>query len=81
MDMWPAYIKETLNYYSYYVIVFDRYHIISDCNKMIDELRRKEAQTAEITEKNVFTVVRYLILKGQEKIENDYRAKYRLNRI
>ena len=75
LDMWPAYIKATLNYYSYNVIVFDRYHIISECNKMIDELRRKEAQVAELTEKNVFKGVRYLLLKGQEKIENDYRAK------
>jgi len=81
LDMWPAYIKATLNYYSYNVIVFDRYHIISECNKMIDELRRKEAQVAELTEKNVFKGVRYLLLKGQEKIENDYRAKYRLNRL
>jgi len=81
LDMWPAYIKATLNYYSYTVIVFDRYHIISECNKMIDELRRKEAQVAELTEKNIFKGVRYLLLKGQEKIENNYKAKYRLNRL
>ena len=81
MDMWPAYTKATLSYYSYDVIVFDRYHIISECNKMIDELRRKEVQTVEKTEKNVYTGVRYLLLKGQEKIENDYKAKYRLNRL
>jgi len=47
MDMWPAYIKATLQYYSYNVIVFDRYHIISECNKVIDELRRLEVQSAE----------------------------------
>jgi len=81
MDMWPSYIKAVLNYYSYDILVFDRYHIISGCNKMIDELRRQEAQTVEKTEKNVFTGVRYLLLKGQEKIENDYKAKYRLNRL
>jgi len=81
IDMWPSYIKAVLNYYPYNVLVFDRYHIISECNKMIDELRRKEAQTVEKTEKTVFTGVRYLLLKGQEKIENDYKAKYRLNRL
>lgn len=81
IDMWPSYIKAILNYYSYNVLVFDRYHIISECNKMIDELRRKEAQTVEKTEKNVFKGVRYLLLKGQEKLENDYKAKYRLNRL
>jgi transposase len=81
IDMWPSYIKAVLKYYSYDVLVFDRYHIISECNKMIDELRRKEAQSVEKTEKNVFKGVRYLLLKGQEKIENDYKAQYRLNRL
>jgi len=81
MDMWPAYISATMKYYPLDVIVFDRFHIISECNKMIDELRRKEAQTAELTEKNVFKGVRYLLLKGQESIENDYKAQHRLHRL
>ncbi|HUT62835.1 MAG TPA: hypothetical protein VMZ04_02650, partial [Anaerolineae bacterium] len=38
------------------------------CNNM-QEQRRKEAQTAELTEKHVFKGVRYLLLKGQESIE------------
>ena len=38
MDMWPAYISAAMKYYSSDVIVFDRFHIISECNKMIDEL-------------------------------------------
>ena len=81
MDMWQAYISTTMKYYPLDVIVFDRFHIISECNKMIDELRRKEAQTAELTEKKVFKGVRYLLLKGQESIENDYKARYRLHRL
>jgi len=81
MDMWPAYISAAMKYYPSDVIVFDRFHIISECNKMIDELRRKEAQTAELTEKKVFKGVRYLLLKGQESIENDYKARHRLHRL
>lgn len=81
MDMWPAYIRAALNYYPYDVIVFDRYHIISDYNKMLDELRRTEAQNAEKTEKNVYVGVRYLLLKGEEKIENETKAKAKLNRL
>ena len=81
MDMWPAYISAAMKYYTSDVIVFDRFHIISECNKMIDELRRKEAQTAELTEKKVFKGVRYLLLKGQESIENDYKARHRLHRL
>ena len=81
MDMWPAYISAAMKYYPSDVIVFDRFHIISECNKMIDELRRKEAQTAELTEKKIFKGVRYLLLKGQESIENDYKARHRLHRL
>ena len=80
MDMWPAYISAIMKYYSSDIIVFDRFHIISECNIMIDELRRKEAHTPELTEKNVFKGIRYLLLKGQEAIENDYKARYRLHR-
>ncbi len=81
MDMWPAYISAAKKYYPLDVIVFDRFHIISECNKMIDELRRKEAHSAELTEKDVFKGVRYLLLKGHESIENDYQAQYRLHRL
>ena len=51
MDMWPAYIKAARDIYSYKVIVFDKYHIISECNKIIDELRRIESQSAEKNKK------------------------------
>jgi transposase len=81
MDMWPAYISATMKYYPLDVIVFDKFHIISECNKMIDELRRKEAQTAALTEKTVFKGIRYLLLKGKETIENNDKAQHRLHRL
>ena len=47
---------------------------------MFDELRRKEMQTVEKTDRDVYIGVIYLLLKGQEKIEHD-DAKCRLNRL
>ena len=41
----------------------------------------KKAQTAELTEKKVFKGVRYLLLKGQESIENDYKAQHRFHHL
>lgn len=81
MDMWPPYITAVLQYYPYQVIVFDRYHIISDYNKVLDELRRQEAAAAPESHKHVYTGVRYLLLKGSEKIEDGTAARAKLDRL
>ena len=81
MDMWPAYITAVLKYYSYTVIVFDRYHIISDYNNVLDELRRQEAAAAPKSHKDVYQGVRYLLLKASEKIEDGTTARAKLDRL
>jgi len=82
MDMWPAYIKAVSKYYSEQLIVFDRYHLIQDCNRMLDELRRVEAAKASLRErKEVYTGTRYLLLRGREKIDSFPEAKQHLDRL
>jgi len=81
MDMWPAYIRATMNCYSHRVIVFDRYHVISDYNKMLDELRRQEVAEASEIDKQAYIGVRYLLLRGAEKIADGSTAKSRLSRL
>jgi transposase len=81
MDMWQAYISAALKHYPYEAIVFDRYHVISDYNKLLDELRRKEVAAAPEHEKKVYVGVRYLLLKGKEKIKDRTTAKQKLDRL
>jgi len=81
MDMWPAYITAAMNQFSSKVIVFDRYHVISLCNHMLDEVRRGAARDASLTEQDVYVGVRYLLLQGEEKIKNDQEAKAKLERL
>jgi len=81
MDMWPAYITAALRQFSSEVIVFDRYHVISMCNAMLDEVRRGAARDASRTEKNVYVGVRYLLLQGQENIQTDREAHVILERL
>jgi transposase len=81
MDMWPAYFTAVMKYYSYRCIVFDPYHVIASCNKMLDELRRQEAAAASREQKNVYTGTRYLLLKGGEKITNNIEAKEKLENL
>ena len=81
MDMWPAYWGTVIRYFSRDVIVFDHYHIISDYNRMLDELRRQEVTDAPKDQKAVYKGVRYLLLKGSEKISGGSTAKDRLDRL
>ncbi len=81
MDMWPAYITAAMNQFSSKVIVFDRYHVISQCNRMLDEVRRGAAHDASLTERDVYVGIRYLLLKGEEKIQSDQEAKAKLERV
>ena len=81
MDMWPAYINAATNQFSSEIIVFDRYHVIAMCNRMLDKVRRGAARDASLTEKEVYKGVRYFLLKGEEKINNDQEAKMKLERL
>lgn len=81
MDMWPAYLKAVLGYYSKDAVVFDRYHVVSDFNKVLDNLRRIEARMAPVAFKGAFMGVRYLLLKGEEKIEDGSKAREKLDRL
>jgi transposase len=81
MDMWKPYINAVIRHFGAEVVVFDHYHIISDYNKTLDDLRRMEAASASIADKNIYRGVRYLLLTGKQKIENDSEAKSRLNRL
>ncbi len=81
MDMWPAYLKAVLGYFSSKVIVFDRYHVVSDFNKVLDNLRRVEARMAPEAFKGAFMGVRYLLLKGEEKIEDGSKAREKLDHL
>jgi transposase len=81
MDMWPAYITAVMKHYSYRSIVFDPYHPIASCNKMLDELRCQEAAAASREQKDVYTGTRYLLLKGGEKLTSDTEAKEKLENL
>ena len=76
MDMWKPYINAVKAHFSEDIIVFDKFHIISACNKMLDKLRTASAQSAEKAEKKVYKGVRYLLLESSEKVVGEKsRAK------
>ena len=81
MDMWPAYIRAVSTHFGRDVIVFDRYHIMADYNKTLDLIRTTEAAKAGKEDRAVFKGARYLLLKGSEKIADDWNARRRLDEL
>jgi len=81
MDMGGPYISATLEHYGTNVIVFDHYHVISNCNKMLDDLRRQEVRSASENEKEIYKGTRYLLLKNKEKVENNLKGRAKLERL
>jgi transposase len=76
MDMWQPYINAVKEHYSEEIIVFDKFHIISACNKMLDKLRTAMARDAEKADKKVYKGVRFLLLeKSENVVEKKSRAK------
>lgn len=81
MDMWPAYMMAAIKYFSADVIVFDRFHLMAHYNKMLDEFRRSLGKYYSLTEKNLIIGVRYLLLKGKEKLNDDKSAQQKLEKV
>ncbi len=81
MDMWPAYYAAVTEYYSQDVVVYDHYHIVADYGKTLDELRRQEAEKAPAEQKTVYRGTRYLLLAGNENIQNHEQAQAKLNAV
>lgn len=81
MDMWQSYINVVLKYYGVSFIVFVHYYVISNYNKILDELRRREVAVAPEVLRHIYKRTGYLLLKGREKIEDDSQAKARLERL
>lgn len=78
MDMWVPYISSVLKYFSHEVIVFDRYHIIQDYNRTLDEIRKQQTKIAPEDTKSKYKNTKYLLMKGREKIEENSPAEKRL---
>lgn len=71
VDMWPAYLSAIRKCFPKVAVIFDRYHIMANYSKLLDTLRNSEHRKAAEEDKDLFKGVRYLLLKGQEKLEEE----------
>jgi transposase len=68
MDMGPAYQKAVRDDLPHADIVFDRFHVMQNFCKAMDNQRRAEFRKADDVQKELITGSRYLLLKNSEKL-------------
>jgi len=74
-DMWTPYITAILEILPSSHIVYDKYHIIANLNKCIDELRRKEYSLNSKLDRSIIKGTRFLLLKHPDKLNQSAREK------
>jgi transposase len=70
MDMGPAYQKAVRDELPNADIIFDRFHVMQNFCKAMDNQRRVEFRKADDAQKNLITGSRYLLLKNSEKLND-----------
>ena len=59
-------------------ICFDRFHMISNLNAALDQVRREELRKASEMDRRVIANSRYLLLRGKENVPESARARLEL---
>lgn len=73
IDMSPAYISGVTDHLPNAKIVFDKFHIVAQLNKAMDELRKGERKEFELLKGHKYTVLyRYENLSANKQEELDY---------
>lgn len=82
MDMWDPYIASTKEHAPQAEIVFDKFHVIKNYSKVIDQIRNIEYKKASETEREVIKGTKYLLLRNLEDLkENQLETLDRLLKL
>ncbi len=79
MDMGPAYQKSVNDDLPNADIIFDRFHVMQNFSRAIDNQRRIEFRKADKSGKDLMIGTRYLLLKNSDKLNEEQHNK--LNKL
>jgi transposase len=75
-DMWKAYLKVIRKKLPHALHILDRYHIVANLNKAVDEVRRTEAKQMKVQGyENVLAKSKYCFLKNPENLTEAQSVK------
>jgi transposase len=78
MDMWPAYIKATLEHLPLAAdkIVFDRFHILKLMNEAVDKVRKQEHRRLQAAGDDRLKGTKYLWLYAKEHLPDRHQPTF-----
>jgi len=78
-DMWQAYRKVIVKKLPEALHILDRYHIVANLSKALDEVRAQEARQLKAEGWDVLKHTRFLLLRRRKRL--DGRQRYKLRQI
>jgi transposase len=78
-DMWRAYRKVIVKMLPEALHILDRYHIVANLSKALDEVRASEAKKLKAEGWDVLQGTRWLLLRRRKKL--DGKQRYRLRQV
>jgi transposase len=75
MDMWKPFEQAVREALPHAAMVFDRFHVMSQYSKAIDQVCRCEFKKASTAERNVLAGSRYRLLKNAERLSDRHAAR------
>jgi len=76
-DMWDPYIASIRQYAPQAKVVFDKFHVIAEYNRMIDRIRNEEYSIASKSGKKAIKGSRYLLLTNKENLGQSQKERLR----
>lgn len=74
-DMWEPYIEAIREHLPNVTLVFDKFHIIQNLLRAVDQVRRQEANTLKKKNPGLLKRTRYLWLKNPENLTDQQKAR------
>ena len=78
-DMWQAYLKVIAKKLPEALHILDRYHIVANLNKALDQVRAEEARQLQAEGWSILKYSRWLLLRRRKTL--DHKKRYRLRQI
>ena len=78
MDMWKPFAKAVRRYYRRLPLVYDKFHILADFSRIINEIRVDEYTRLQGRLSHLIKGSRYLLLRAQENLSISARQKLNL---
>jgi transposase len=74
-DMWDPYLASICQYAPQAKVVFDKFHVIAEYNRMIDRIRNEEYSIASKSGKKAIKGSRYLLLTNEQNLGKDQKER------